>query len=469
MNADETRTALNNYIKALNRTGPLVDKTNGELAQIKAELDSKVEASATALLWSEGNAHQSIMMPVKVDTTDPVVTLTSLDANTWKVSASDTGSGLQAIGAYYDGKLVGEVKLVNAATTEFTFDMSQLQGGVDLTKLTVQAVDFAMNVGEKKASETPATELPEVTGVTVTASATSVRPETEVTLTATVAPEGSIATSYQWYKATAADKTGAAAIKDATGKTYTPDTTEVGTAYYYCVVNGSITSDVITLSVSNSSGGGSSSGGSTKPTTPTEPTEPVTPATPVFTDVAESDWSYEAVKFVSDKGLINGTGDGAFSPNVTATRSMFATILWRLAGEKKSAGQNSFGDVVANSWYADAVDWAVEAGVVTGIDDETFAPNAVVTREQIAAMLYRYALESAKHVDNTQTLAAFKDASSVSPWAVDAMAWAVDAKLIQGKDGARLDPTGLATRAEMATILMRFCQKLETEGKTLAK
>lgn len=205
----------------------------------------------------------------------------------------------------------------------------------------------------------------------------------------------------------------------------------------------------------------------TTPAAPDVPTVPATPAAPAdpeqrkglpFTDVQESGWFYDAVAYVYGNGLMNGMTDTAFAPGVTMTRGMLVTILYRMAGSPSVSGAAGFGDVPAGAYYADAVAWAAANGIVTGYDADTFAPDAPITREQLAAILYRCAGASG---DNA-ALDGFTDAASVSGYASGAMAWAVDAGLITGMGDGTLAPQGSATRAQTAVILMRFA---ETAGK----
>ena len=205
----------------------------------------------------------------------------------------------------------------------------------------------------------------------------------------------------------------------------------------------------------------------TTPAAPDVPTVPATPAAPAdpeqrkglpFTDVQESGWFYDAVAYVYGNGLMNGMTDTAFAPGVTMTRGMLVTILYRMAGSPAVSGAAGFGDVPAGAYYADAAAWAAANGIVTGYDADTFAPDALITREQLAAILYRCAGASG---DNA-ALDGFTDAASVSGYASGAMAWAVDAGLITGMGDGTLAPQGSATRAQTAVILMRFAK---TAGK----
>ena len=170
-----------------------------------------------------------------------------------------------------------------------------------------------------------------------------------------------------------------------------------------------------------------------------------------FTDVAADAWYAGAVAQVTEKGLMNGTSETTFSPEVTMDRSMLVTTLWRAMGSPE-AEPAAFSDVEAGTWYADAVDWAVANGITSGTGEETFSPTAPVTREQVAVFLYNCA--GAPEAD-AAALDSFADAASVNDWAADAMAWAVGNGIISGTGTGALAPQGSATRAEVATILVR--------------
>lgn len=177
----------------------------------------------------------------------------------------------------------------------------------------------------------------------------------------------------------------------------------------------------------------------------------------LFSDVSEDDWFFDAVSYVYDNGMMNGTGDGCFSPALTTSRAMIVTILYRL--EDDSAPVSSgFTDLQPGAWYVDAVGWASANGVVSGYDSSRFGPDDAITREQLSAILYRYAKLKGMDLSASDTLESFTDAGSVSSYAQDAMRWAVGSGLISGKGSGILDPLGNATRAEAAAILMRFCR-----------
>lgn len=170
-----------------------------------------------------------------------------------------------------------------------------------------------------------------------------------------------------------------------------------------------------------------------------------------FGDVPQTSWFADAVKYVSENKLMNGTSTTAFSPNENMSRAMLATVLYRMSGETAEA-DSSFGDVSSSAYYAAAVNWASSKGIVNGTGADAFSPNASITREQLAAMLYRYAGEPSVSAD----LSAYTDAVSISPYAEKAVEWCVAKGILSGKSATRLAPQDTATRAECAAMLQRF-------------
>lgn len=178
-----------------------------------------------------------------------------------------------------------------------------------------------------------------------------------------------------------------------------------------------------------------------------------------FTDVSTSDWFYDDVAFVYENGLFSGTDSRSFSPNASMTRAMLVTVLYRLEGEPTLTGRSSFTDVRSGAYYEKAVIWAAANGIVTGTDSTSFSPAAKVTREQLAAILYRYAQYRKLDTDASAKLNSFTDADSVSAYASEALGWAVSEGLINGASG-KLMPKGDATRAQVAAILHRFVKNV---------
>lgn len=176
-----------------------------------------------------------------------------------------------------------------------------------------------------------------------------------------------------------------------------------------------------------------------------------------FSDVRIADWFYNDVKYVYEKGMMAGTAADVFAPNATTTRAMIVTILYRLEGSPAVTGTSSFVDVPAGQWYTDAVNWAAANQIVKGTSATTFAPNDSITREQMAAILYRYAQYKGYDVTKKADLSGYSDNGQVSAYAKDALAWANAAKLINGVTNTTLAPQGNATRAQVSAILHRFC------------
>ena len=180
-----------------------------------------------------------------------------------------------------------------------------------------------------------------------------------------------------------------------------------------------------------------------------------------FTDVDTAKWYHLSVDYVLTHKMMNGVSSRAFAPNANLTRGMLVQILYNLEGKTKGTAAN-FSDVQADAWYAEAVGWAASNKVVTGYADGTFRPNAAVTREQAAAILYRYAQSKGIDVsvgENTNILS-YVDVQQASEYAIPALQWAVGAGVLNGKNGGRLAPTGTATRAEIAAIMQRWCENI---------
>ncbi len=178
-----------------------------------------------------------------------------------------------------------------------------------------------------------------------------------------------------------------------------------------------------------------------------------------FTDVDQNQWYHEGIDYALTKGFMSGVGDTTFAPDADTTRAMIVAILYRLEGSPAVAAA-SFTDVPRGSWYADAVAWGEANGVVSGYNDELFGPNDSITREQMASILYRYAQYKGVDVSANRDLSGYSDAASVSDWAVTSLGWANAEGLITGMSDTVLAPTGTATRAQAAAILMRFCENI---------
>ena len=203
----------------------------------------------------------------------------------------------------------------------------------------------------------------------------------------------------------------------------------------------------ITLkSYSGSSSGSSSSGSGSTPTVPEKWVNP-------FIDVKGGDWYYDAVEYTVEKGLLSGMSTNIFAPDTELSRAMVVQILYSMEGKPAVTGSSPFADVAEDAWYADAVKWAASQGIVDGVGDGRFAPEAQVTREQLALILFGYA---GSPDAPAQDLTGFADAGQVSAWSADALRWAVGSNIISGKTGNVLNAQGTATRAEVAQMIMKF-------------
>ena len=251
------------------------------------------------------------------------------------------------------------------------------------------------------------------------------------------------------------------------------------------VEDGTIT---VRASSSGGGGGGSSSGGSSsdsgstaedekddaeepetptdleKPETPEEPEAPAEQEEPVvnaltFDDVTENDWFRESVNYVVDKGLMNGVGDGKFAPGANLTRAMLVTILYRAETTPTVESASPFADVELGAYYADAVIWAKQNGIVNGVDENNFAPDANITREQVEAIIYRYSIYKGMEEAELSENLGFADAEQISGYAVSALNWTVSQNLIKGYEDNTVRPANNITRAEMSTILQRYLEK----------
>lgn len=181
-----------------------------------------------------------------------------------------------------------------------------------------------------------------------------------------------------------------------------------------------------------------------------------------FSDVNADDWFADSAVYVRDNGIMNGTSATTFNPNGTTSRGQITAILYRAAGSPAVSGGTAYSDVAETAYYASAVRWASASGVVTGYDDGTFRPNAPITRQQMAAILWRYAGSPAAEAGTD-----YADESSIASYAVTAVDWARDTGVISGRDGNRFDPSGRATRAQAAVILHRYLERMGADtGET---
>ena len=201
-----------------------------------------------------------------------------------------------------------------------------------------------------------------------------------------------------------------------------------------------------------------------------------------FTDVSASHWAHDDITYVFENDLMNGTDGSLFSPESTTTRAQLVTVLYRLAGQPAADWENPFWDVPASAWFHDAVTWAWENDITGGVSSTHFGAGNAVTREQLAAFLYRYAQDQGYDTSARADLSGYSDAGLVSSYATEALSWANATGLITGTTATTLSPKGSATRAQVATILSRFCQDVipggyvspahmirNLEGSTLSK
>lgn len=201
-----------------------------------------------------------------------------------------------------------------------------------------------------------------------------------------------------------------------------------------------------------------------------------------FTDVSASHWAHDDITYVYENDLMNGTDGSLFSPESTTTRAQVVTVLYRLAGQPAADWENPFWDVPASAWFHDAVTWAWENDITGGVSSTHFGAGNAVTREQLATFLYRYAQDQGYDTSARADLSGYSDAGLVSSYATEALSWANATGLITGTTATTLSPKGSATRAQVATILSRFCQDVipggyvspahmirNLEGSTLSK
>ena len=183
-----------------------------------------------------------------------------------------------------------------------------------------------------------------------------------------------------------------------------------------------------------------------------------------FTDVPASHWAHDDITYVYENDLMNGTDGSLFSPESTTTRAQVVTVLYRLAGQPAADWENPFWDVPASAWFHDAVTWAWENDITGGVSSTHFGAGNAVTREQLAAFLYRYAQDQGYDTSARADLSGYSDAGLVSSYATEALSWANATGLITGTTATTLSPKGSATRAQVATILSRFCQDVVPGG-----
>ena len=245
-----------------------------------------------------------------------------------------------------------------------------------------------------------------------------------------------------------------------------------GTSYEYLRQEGGVAAGGDALdapTIAYPRGPGDHGGKTDPPKEDPTPATPVTPVTPVnpdipevpnfvnpYSDVSPTDWYYKAVMFATEKGLVNGTGGGKFSPSTPTTRAMFATVLYRLAGQPSITNHSTFSDVADGQWYTDAIWWANGHKIIMGYGNNRFGTNDIITREQAVTLLYRYSELLGLGVSSQADISTYTDASQISEWALSAMRWAVGAGIISGRTPTTLVPQGQMTRSEVVQILMNY-------------
>ena len=208
----------------------------------------------------------------------------------------------------------------------------------------------------------------------------------------------------------------------------------------------------------------SSSGGSNKNTASSGTSAVVQPSeiinSAVFNDVEKGSWYEEAVSYVVGAKLFKGVSETEFAPDEAMTRAMLVTVLYRLENPEEKVYEHSFTDVASGEWYTDAVAWAAANGVVKGISETEFAPEDNITREQMAVIIYRYAELKGYDITDFADISQFDDVNDISDWALDAIRWTIAAEIINGTSSVTSSPNDMATRAQVAAILMRFCENV---------
>ena len=181
-----------------------------------------------------------------------------------------------------------------------------------------------------------------------------------------------------------------------------------------------------------------------------------------FKDVNEQDWYYNSVKYCYEKGIIKGATETEFRPSAKFSRGMLVTILWRMEGEPKVTNAKEFADVTSGKYYYNAIKWATSKGIVNGYSNGKFGPEDNITREQLAVMLRNYAKYKGKNVSQTADISKYKDSGKTSGYAKTSVQWAIAKGIISGKDnGTRIDPQGTASRAEAASMIYNYCTKIK--------
>ena len=379
---------------------------------------------------------------------------------TVQFSASVSGTG------GYDDSVTWSVSGRESDGTSISAD-GLLTVAADETAESLTVMATASGDSSKSASATVAITQPEpeptITGVTINPSTATVEAGKTVQFNATVNGTGGFSQEVTWSVSggvsagTSISANGLLTVAaDETAESLTVTATASGDSGIYGTATVTVTQpstpdepDVPVWPVFP--------GGSTGPDEPEKPEDEGLP----FIDVHEGDWFYENVGYVYENGLMNGVSETLFEPNGTVTRGMIVTILHRLEGEPESDYDMPFTDVAEQQWYAGAVRWAAGEGIVTGVSATEFAPDDPITREQFAAILWRYAQSKGYDVSASADLTGFLDYGQISEYALPALRWAVGAGVMSGRGDGILAPQGTATRAEAAAMLMRFVENVK--------
>ena len=455
---------------------------NGEeLGALDASGRTDIFASAFAAndVYYREYSRQSTIDSLKADSvTDGYYTVVSKNAGSWvavanvnlagleeltlEVAAKETSGTIEIHLDSPEGQLLATAEVPTTESTTYVLkdsDAGDFTGTTiteqAFTNVTAKLEDVAdlgnetlyfvfQNPELRLASFSAKTAAVAVTGVKLSQETASLTVGGTLTLTATVEPEDATNKNVTWSSdnESVATVDGGKVTAVSTGTANITVTTEDGSKTATCVV---------TVSSSSSGGGstgGGTSGGGTSGGSTTDPGEPETPA---FTDVPDGTWYAEAVKWAVEEGITMGTSDTTFSPDLACTRSEIVTFLWRAAGSPASSGSMTFTDVPADSFYADAVRWAVEKGITTGTSDTTFGPDVVCTRSQMVTFLWRMAGSPAPAGEALP----FTDVADGAFYA-DAVRWAVEEGVTMGTSDTTFSPDVTCTRAQIVTVLNRY-------------
>jgi uncharacterized protein YjdB len=402
-----------------------------------------------------GGAEVTASVKVKVEVAD--IDVSAIPA-TLDLAPGETS---KALAVTVQDKTDAEITYASSDPTVATVDdagkVTAVANGTSTITVTVAAKD-----GSSKVTKTSVVSVATpVTGVTVTPTTVSLSVGGRTTLGVAVQPATASRQGVTWTSGNEDVATVTATgvvVAIGEGTTDITAVTDDGGFKAVCTVT-------VTAQTYGGGGGGGGTGSGTGTAAATTPGTidlddgevPLADLPLVYEDVADTAWYRDAVAYVDHNKLMNGVSDTLFAPNGKTNRAMVATVLYRLENNPSvEEMENIFSDVLEGMYYTEAVTWAADVGIITGYGDDTFRPTNQITREELAAILYRYAAYKGYDTSATADLTTFADADSVGKWSVEYMQWAVGTGLIQGKDGNMIDAKGTATRAQVATILMRF-------------